>query len=183
MIRVGDDVTLGKIVVAVREAQGQRAPVARLADRVSSVFVPVVLGLASLAFAAWFLAGAGLADSLLRFVTVLVIACPCALGLATPAAVAVGTGRGATLGILTKGGSVLEALSHVDTVFLDKTGTLTSGHPTLCQVLVCKGWDEGELLSLVASAEQQSEHPIARRILPFQQGPGSHRPQNARCPL
>jgi Cu+-exporting ATPase len=165
---IGRDTALARIIEAVEQAQGSKAPVARLADRVSAVFVPVVLLLALLAFLAWFAldpTSAGLAAALERFVAVLVIACPCALGLATPAAVAVGTGRGAELGVLFKGGTALEAASQVDTVLVDKTGTLTTGHPALTVVSPVDGVDEGTLLGWVAAAEQRSEHPVGRALV------------------
>ena len=166
--RVGGDTALARIVEAVEQAQGSRAPIARLADRVSAVFVPIVLAIATLAFATWLafdLSADGLATALERFVAVLVIACPCALGLATPAAVAVGTGRGAELGVLIKGGAALEAASRVDTVLLDKTGTVTEGRPRLTDLLDVSGRGEHELLALVAAAERASEHPIAAAIV------------------
>ncbi len=168
--RVGADTALARIVEAVEQAQGSRAPIARLADVVSGVFVPVVLGIALFAFGVWFglnPTADGLATAIERFVAVLVIACPCALGLATPAAVAVGTGRGAELGILVKGGAALEAASRVTTVLLDKTGTLTLGRPELTDVLSVAGAgrSEADLLRLVAAAERESEHPVARAIL------------------
>ncbi len=164
--RTGEQTALARIVEAVEQAQGSRAPIARLADRVSAVFVPVVFAVAAITFAAWALldpSATGIATAVERFVAVLVIACPCALGLATPAAVAVGTGRGAELGILVKGGSALEAASRVDTVLLDKTGTLTTGRPVLTDVHV-QG-DERDVLALVASVEAASEHPVARAIV------------------
>jgi len=159
---------LARIVEAVEQAQGSRAPIARLADVVSSYFVPVVLGLAALAFVVWYAvdpSSAGFATAVERFVAVLVIACPCALGLATPAAVAVGTGRAAELGLLIKGGAVLEIASTVSTVLVDKTGTLTTGHPELTGVRALEGISENELLALVASAESRSEHPLARAVV------------------
>ena len=162
--RAGRDTALARIIEAVEQAQGSRAPIARLADVVSAWFVPAVLGVALVTLAAWILAGADIATAVERFVAVLVIACPCALGLATPAAVAVGTGRGAELGILIKGGAALEAASRVDTVLLDKTGTLTAGKPALADVVARTG-REPELLRLVAAAEQSSEHPVARAIV------------------
>ncbi|WP_437811905.1 heavy metal translocating P-type ATPase [Sorangium sp. So ce1078] len=166
--RTGAGTALARIVEAVEQAQGSRAPIARLADTVSGVFVPVVLGIAAVAFAAWLIAdpsAAGLAAAVERFVAVLVIACPCALGLATPAAVAVGTGRGAELGVLVKGGTALEAASRVDTVLVDKTGTLTAGRPQLAAVQALAGVPEEELLRLVGSAELGSEHPVARALV------------------
>jgi len=167
--RTGEDTVLARIAAAVEDAQGSRAPIARLADRVSAVFVPVVLGIAAVTFAAWLVFGGGdapFATALERAVAVLVIACPCALGLATPAAVAVGTGRGAELGVLFKGGAVLEAAARVDTVFVDKTGTLTEGRPTLVDIVPAPGgFDEARFLRLAASVERSSEHPLARAIV------------------
>jgi len=166
--RTGRDTALAQIVEAVEQAQGGRAPIARLADVVSASFVPIVIGLALAALAVWAAiepTSAGFAVAVERFVAVLVIACPCALGLATPAAVAVGTGRGAELGILVKGGAVLEAASRVDTVLLDKTGTVTEGKPTLTDVVAAAGVAELDLLALVAAVERPSEHPIAQAIV------------------
>ncbi len=165
--RTGKTTALARIVEAVQQAQGSKAPIARLADIVSGWFVPIVLGIALLTFFVWLViepTGAGLAVAIERFVAVLVISCPCALGLATPAAVAVGTGRGAELGVLVKGGAGLEAASRIDTVLLDKTGTLTAGRPELTDV-VAHDIDEADLLSLVASLERESEHPIARAMV------------------
>ncbi|MBN8611545.1 MAG: copper-translocating P-type ATPase [Deltaproteobacteria bacterium] len=165
--RSGRETALARIVDAVEQAQAGKAPIARLADVVSSWFVPAVLVTAAVTFLVWLLVDPtqeGLATAIERFVAVLVIACPCALGLATPAAVAVGTARGAELGVLVKGGAVLESASRVDTVLLDKTGTLTAGRPELTDVVALDG-DEGSLLSIVASAEKQSEHPIGRAIV------------------
>ena len=167
--KVGKDTALARIVRAVEEAQGSRAPIARLADRVSGVFVPIVLGIAALTFGIWLAldpSTAGLATAIERFVAVLVIACPCALGLATPAAVAVGTGRGAELGVLVKGGAALEAASRVDMVLLDKTGTLTTGKPALTDVIsLAPERREDDLLALVASVERGSEHPVASAVV------------------
>ena len=167
--RSGADSTLHRMAEAVEEAQAARAPIARLTDRVSAVFVPVVLAIAAATLLAWWAVeptSSGLATAIERFVAVLVIACPCALGLATPAAVAVGTGRGAELGVLIRGGAVLETASQIDTVLLDKTGTLTAGTPALTDVLVT-GARRGEhdLLSLAASAELPSEHPVAAAVV------------------
>jgi Cu+-exporting ATPase len=166
--RTGGDTALARIVDAVEQAQGSRAPIARLADVVSGYFVPIVIGIATVTLLVWFAldpTASGFAVAVERFVAVLVIACPCALGLATPAAVAVGTGRGAELGILVKGGQALEAASHVDMVLLDKTGTLTAGKPELTDVVSTSALAETELLSLVASVERESEHPVARAIV------------------
>jgi Cu+-exporting ATPase len=164
----GKGSALSRIVEAVEQAQGSKAPIARLADTVSGVFVPIVLAVAVITFVAWIFVDPtadGFATAIERFVAVLVIACPCALGLATPAAVAVGTGRGAELGILVKGGAALEAASRVNRVLLDKTGTLTSGKATLTDVVDVSGLGEEALLELVASAEQSSEHPVARAVV------------------
>jgi Cu+-exporting ATPase len=164
----GKGSALSRIVEAVEQAQGSKAPIARLADTVSGVFVPIVLAVAVITFVAWIFVDPtadGFATAIERFVAVLVIACPCALGLATPAAVAVGTGRGAELGILVKGGAALEAASRVNRVLLDKTGTLTSGKATLTDVVDVSGLGEEALLDLVASAEQSSEHPVARAVV------------------
>jgi Cu+-exporting ATPase len=166
--RTGADTALARIVDAVEQAQGARAPIARLADVVSAYFVPIVIGIATVVLAVWFAVDPtadGFAVAVERFVAVLMIACPCALGLATPAAVAVGTGRGAELGILVKGGAALEAASRVDTVLLDKTGTLTEGRPALTDVVDRTGRGELVLLSLVAAVERQSEHPVAQAIV------------------
>jgi Cu+-exporting ATPase len=166
--RTGSDTALARIVEAVEQAQGSRAPIARLADVISSYFVPVVLAIATVTLLVWFAldpTAGGLATAVERFVAVLVIACPCALGLATPAAVAVGTGRGAELGILIKGGAALEAASRIDTVLLDKTGTLTAGKPALTDVRSITGLSDLELLELVASVEHESEHPVAQSIV------------------
>ncbi|MFZ5894708.1 MAG: heavy metal translocating P-type ATPase [Myxococcota bacterium] len=166
--RTGGDTALAHIVEAVEQAQGSRAPIARLADVVSGYFVPVVIAIATVAMMAWFSVDPtahGFAVAVERFVAVLMIACPCALGLATPAAVAVGTGRGAELGILVKGGAVLEAASHINTVLLDKTGTLTEGKPALTDVIDISGSGEQSLLNEVAAVERQSEHPVARAIV------------------
>jgi Cu+-exporting ATPase len=152
----------------VEQAQGSRAPIARLADVVSAYFVPIVIGLASIALLTWLVAdptSGGLAVAVERFVAVLMIACPCALGLATPAAVAVGTGRGAELGILVKGGAVLETASRVDAVLLDKTGTVTEGKATLTDAMDVSGRGELGLLTAVAAVERQSEHPVAMAIV------------------
>ncbi len=166
--RRGADSALARIVDAVAEAQGTRAPIARLADRVSAVFVPAVLFLAALTFLAWMLVphgSDGVAVAVRHFVAVLVIACPCALGLATPAAVAVGTSRAATLGFLVKGGDALERASTIDRVLFDKTGTLTEGRLHLVTVVVREGRSEADLLALVAAAESGSEHPLARALV------------------
>lgn len=166
--RTGAETAVARIAAAVAEAQGSRAPIAALADRVSAVFVPVVLAIAAITFAVWWAVvptGGGLANALEHMVAVLVIACPCALGLATPAAVAVGAGRGAQLGVLFRGGAALEAASQVDTVFVDKTGTLTSGKPQLVAIEPQAGVTESELLQFAAAVELGSEHPVAHAVV------------------
>lgn len=166
--KVGADTVLQQIVRLVREAQGNKAPIARLADRVSSVFVPIVLGLACITFMVWWLVSpleTRLSMSLTAALSVLIIACPCALGLATPSAIMVGTGRGAEMGILIKGGEALETAHKVTAVVLDKTGTITEGKPTLTHIAAAPGVDERELLYLAASAERHSEHPLAAAIV------------------
>jgi len=164
--RVGSDTTLAQIVRLVEEAQGSKAPIAALADKISLYFVPIVLGLATLSALGWyFLAGESLSFSLSIFVAVLVIACPCALGLATPTAIMVGTGKGAENGILIKSGQALEAAYQLDTIVLDKTGTITVGKPSLTNLLPLSAFNRSDLLQLIASAEQHSEHPLAQAIL------------------
>jgi len=165
--RVGRDTMLSQIVRLVEEAQGKKAPIQRLADRVAGVFVPTVMSIAVVTFALWMLLGSSprLTHALLAFVAVLIIACPCALGLATPTAIMVGTGRGAELGILIRGGEVLEQARLVDTVVFDKTGTLTVGKPSVTDVVVLDGRSEQEVLRLAASAEMDSEHPLAAAVV------------------
>ncbi len=165
---VGEASTLGHIIRAVNDAQGSRAPIARLADQVSAVFVPIVLGIAMITLVVWLLidaSPAGMATAIAHAVAVLVIACPCALGLATPAAVAVGTGRAAQLGVLFKGGAALEATSRVDLILLDKTGTLTTGHPSVTDLVPVAGITQERLLTVAAAAERGSEHPLGKAIV------------------
>ncbi len=164
--RVGEDTVLAQIVTLVRHAQSTRAPVQALADRISAVFVPVVLGLALVSAGAWALLGPEprLVHALVAFMTVTVIACPCAMGLATPTALVVGLGRGAALGILVKSGDALERAASVDTVVLDKTGTVTEGKPQVTEI-ACADLDEATVLGLAAAVESASEHPIASAIL------------------
>ena len=164
--RVGSDTTLAQIVRLVEEAQGSKAPIAALADKISLYFVPIVLSLAALSALGWYvLAGESLGFSLSIFIAVLVIACPCALGLATPTAIMVGTGKGAENGILIKSGQALEAAYKLDTIVLDKTGTITVGKPSLTDLLPLGAFNRSDLLQLIASAEQHSEHPLAQAIL------------------
>jgi Cu+-exporting ATPase len=165
--RVGADTLLSQIVKMVSEAQRSRAPIQRLADRVSSYFVPAVIIAAIITFAVWFLAGPQprFAHALVNAVAVLIVACPCALGLATPMAIMVGTGRGARAGILIRNAEALEIFGKVDTLIIDKTGTLTEGKPTLSSVIPQPGIEESGLLQLVASLERSSEHPLAAAIV------------------
>jgi Cu+-exporting ATPase len=146
----------------VEEAQGRKAPIAKLADVISGYFVPAVLGIAVVSAVIWALAGRDFNFVLNIFVTVLVIACPCALGLATPTAIMVGTGKGAELGVLFKGGEALETTHAIGAVVLDKTGTITQGKPELTDVVNYTAEPENAILALAASAERGSEHPIAR---------------------
>ncbi|MGH8986258.1 MAG: heavy metal translocating P-type ATPase [Acidimicrobiia bacterium] len=162
--QVGSDTALAQIARLVEQAQGSKAPVQRLADRISAVFVPVVLAVAAITLATWLLLGYPADNAFTATVSVLIIACPCALGLATPTAIMVGTGRGAQLGIVIKGGEVLEATRTLDAAVLDKTGTITEGKMRLVDVLVARGVDEREVLVRAGSAEDASEHPIARAI-------------------
>ncbi|HEX9494866.1 MAG TPA: heavy metal translocating P-type ATPase, partial [Candidatus Limnocylindria bacterium] len=166
-IRVGGDTTLAQIVRLVEDAQGSKAPIQRLVDQVASVFVPIVFAIAFAAFAAWILFGPApaLTHAFTAFVAVLIIACPCALGLATPTAILVGTGRGAARGILIKSAEALEAARAIDTVAFDKTGTLTIGRPAVTDLLSCADIGEDEALRLIASAELRSEHPLAGAVL------------------
>src|SRR5215212_2689449 len=165
--KVGKDTVLSQIIRMVEEAQGSKAPIQRLADRISGVFVPVVMVLATLTLFVWWILGPepAFTHALLNFVAVLIIACPCAMGLATPTSIMVGTGKGAESGILIKGGEALEGAYRLDTVVLDKTGTLTRGTPELTDVVVGDGIREEELLRLVASAERVSEHPLGEAIV------------------
>ncbi|MFN6963633.1 MAG: heavy metal translocating P-type ATPase [Pyrinomonadaceae bacterium] len=166
--KVGKDTALQQIVRMVRDAQGSKPPIAKLADTISGIFTPVVISIAIATFVIWFVAASPevrFTMALVNFVSVLIIACPCALGLATPTAIMVGTGRGAELGILIKGGDSLETAHKLDTIVLDKTGTITKGEPSLTDVVVTDGFSEDEMLRLVASAERSSEHPLAAAIV------------------
>ena len=162
--KIGEDTTLAQIIRMVEQAGGSKAPIARLADKIAGVFVPVVMAIATVAFVVWLLVGESLEFALNIGISVLVISCPCALGLATPVAIMVGTGRGAGMGVLFKNAEVLENLHKVDTVVLDKTGTLTKGTPAVTDILPgCI--DENALQQLAASLEERSEHPFAKAIL------------------
>lgn len=165
--KVGKDTALAQIVKVVEQAQGSKAPIQRLADQISGIFVPVVVSIAVITFLVWyFLVDPGnFAAALESTIAVLVIACPCALGLATPTSIMAGSGRAAEYGILFKGGEHLEATHMIDTVLLDKTGTVTNGKPILTDVEPADAWEEDELLRLVASAEKNSEHPLAQAIV------------------
>ena len=165
--RVGADTVLAQIIRLVKRAQGSKAPVQRLVDRIAAVFVPAVIGIAALTFVVWWLFGPtpSLTFAVLNAVAVLIVTCPCALGLATPTAIMVGTGRGAELGILIKGGEVLERVGRLTTVVFDKTGTLTRGEPAVVAVLPAEGWTEDALLAVAASAEARSEHPLAEAVV------------------
>jgi Cu+-exporting ATPase len=165
--KVGADTLLAQIITMVRQAQASRAPIQRLADTVSGYFVPAVIGVAIATFALWFTAGPDPAFTmaLVAAIAVLIIACPCALGLATPLSIQVGTGKGARAGILVRSAEALETANQLDTVVLDKTGTITAGRPALTDVRGVGRWDEDELLALVAAAESDSEHPLAAAIV------------------
>ncbi|HYA18764.1 MAG TPA: heavy metal translocating P-type ATPase [Bryobacteraceae bacterium] len=162
--KIGRDTALARIVELIRRAQGSKAPVARLADVVSGYFTVAVLGIAVVTFVVW-LSFAPLSTALVNAVAVLIIACPCAMGLATPTAIMAGTGRGAESGILIKGGEPLETAARIDTVILDKTGTITTGKPVVSAVLVHDGYSEEQAMQLAAAVERWSEHPIAEAIV------------------
>ena len=164
-LRVGSETTLARIVRLVEQAQMQKAPIARLADVVAGSFVPVVLGIGLVAGMGWLLAGQSLAFALQVFVAVLIIACPCSLGLATPAAIMVGAGRGAQLGILVKRPEALEVAERLDAVVLDKTGTITEGKPQVAAIFPAPGYSEEQLLRLAAAVERGSEHPLGAAII------------------
>ena len=163
--RVGEDTVLAGIVRMVDEATGSKAPIEKLADKISGVFVPAVIAIASVTLVVWLFAGAGVATALSHAVSVLVISCPCALGLATPTAIMVGTGRGARAGILAKTAEALQTAHDVKTVVLDKTGTITQGMPSVTQVACAQGVSVDDLLLLAASAEAPSEHPLAKAVV------------------
>lgn len=164
---VGKNSALAQIVKVVEEAQGSKADIQRMADRISSVFVPIVVGVALVTFFIWYFAvtPGDFGAALIPTISILVIACPCALGLATPTSIMAGSGRAAEMGVLFKGGEHLENTQSIDTVVLDKTGTVTKGEPTLTDIFVTGGFDEREVLQLVGTAENQSEHPLAQAIV------------------
>ncbi|MFH0772916.1 MAG: heavy metal translocating P-type ATPase, partial [bacterium] len=168
--RVGSETTLSQIIKLVEDAQGSKAPIQAFADRISAWFVPAVIGVAFLTFIIWyFVLGASLSFALMAFTSVIVIACPCALGLATPTAIMVGTGKGAEHGILVKGGEPLEAACKINTIVFDKTGTLTKGKPEVTDVKSFGKLDKDDALTISASLEKQSEHPLAEAIYTYAQ--------------
>lgn len=162
---IGKNTVLSQIIKLVEEAQGSKAPISRMADIVSAYFVPIVIGIAIITGIAWFLSGSGLVTALSFFIAVLVIACPCALGLATPTSIMVGTGKGAENGILIKSGEALETAHKIKTVVFDKTGTITKGKPVLTDLIAYGKYNENELLKIAASVENDSEHPLAEAIV------------------
>ena len=171
--KVGEDTTLSQIIRLVDEASNSKAPIARLADKVSGVFVPVVIGIALVTAIVWLVAGMGFEFALSNAISVLVISCPCALGLATPVAIMVGTGKAAEMGILIKSAESLENLHNVDTVVLDKTGTITCGHPAVTDILVLDhALTEREFLAEAAGVERGSEHPLAQAVVEAAKGAG-----------
>ncbi len=174
--KVGRDTMLARIVQMVADAQRSRAPIQRMADQVAGWFVPVVLGVAAVAFVVW--AGVGpdprFAHALVVAVAVVIIACPCALGLATPVSIMVGVGRGASMGVLIKNAEALEVMEKVDTLVVDKTGTLTEGKPSLTEVVTTASWDRDTVLRVAASVERASEHPLARAIVAAAEGAGQN---------
>lgn len=166
--RVGSETTLSQIIRLVEEAQGSKAPIQDFADKISAYFVPAVIGVAILTFVIWyFFLGATISFALMAFTAVIVIACPCALGLATPTAIMVGTGKGAEYGMLIKGGEPLEAACSINSIVFDKTGTLTNGKPVVTDIESFKEMDEDEVLMIAASLEKQSEHPLAEAIYQY----------------
>ncbi len=170
--KVGEDTTLAQIVRLVEDAQGSKAPMQRLVDTISSYFVPAVLVLAALTLVGWLALGLGVSGALSATIAVLIIACPCALGLATPTAIMVGTGKAAQHGVLIRGGEALEQARRIDAVVLDKTGTITRGEPAVTEIIASSGVDERELLRLAAAAEVGSEHPLGEAIVERARGAG-----------
>ncbi len=162
---MGEDTTLSQIIRLVDEASNSKAPIARLADKVSGVFVPVVIAIAAVTAVIWLIAGENFEFALSNAISVLVISCPCALGLATPVAIMVGTGKAAEMGILIKSAESLENLHNIDTIVLDKTGTITSGSPAVTDIIPLGGITREKLLITAASAERGSEHPLAQAIV------------------
>ena len=165
---VGNDTVIAQIIKLVEQAQGSKAPIQNLADKIASVFVPVVISIALVTFLIWyFAAGVLFTYAMINFIAVLVIACPCALGLATPTAIMVGTGVGASNGILIKNAESLERAHKINTVVLDKTGTITTGKPAVTDVITFQSYDEQKLVQLTASIENKSEHPLGQAIVDY----------------
>ena len=162
---IGADTVMAHIIQLVEDAQGSKAPIQHLADKIASIFVPVVISIAFVSFAAWLIVGIGFAPAMINAIAVLVIACPCALGLATPTAIMVGTGKGASLGVLIKNAESLERAHRIQTVVLDKTGTITRGKPSVTDIVPLNDVDEATLLRYAASLEHYSEHPLAMAIV------------------
>ncbi len=163
--KVGKDTALAQIIKLMEDAQGSKAPIAKMADIVAGYFVPIVMAIALVSGIIWYATGEGLVFAMSIFISVLVIACPCALGLATPTAIMVGTGKGADYGVLIKSGEALETAHKIDTVVLDKTGTITEGKPTVTDIVTYDDFDKGRLLAMAASAEKGSEHPLGEAIV------------------
>jgi Cu+-exporting ATPase len=163
--KVGKDTVLAQIIKLVEDAQGSKAPIAKMADIISGYFVPIVISIATISAIIWYISGQTLEFSLTIFISVLVIACPCALGLATPTAIMVGTGKGAEYGVLIKSGEALEVAHRIQTVVLDKTGTITEGKPVVTDIITIGEFNESELLELAASSERSSEHPLGEAIV------------------
>ncbi len=163
--QVGKDTALAQIIRLVEEAQGSKAPIQKLADRVAAVFVPAVIGIALVTLVSWLVVSHDVTRAMMNMVAVLVIACPCALGLATPTAIMVGTGKGAELGILFRSGEALQTAGRLGTVVLDKTGTVTRGRPTVTDIVAAGSWSETEIIRLAASAEKNSEHPLGEAVV------------------
>jgi P-type Cu+ transporter len=165
--RVGRETVLAQIIKLVEQAQGSQAPIQKVVDQVSAIFVPIVIGLSLLTFAAWYIGEGDFTAALVRLIAVLVIACPCAMGLATPTAIMVGIGKGATNGILFKNSDALQRANKLQAIILDKTGTITRGQPTVTDIIPSKTWngDENELLIFAASVERASEHPLGEAIV------------------
>ena len=166
-VRVGENTTLSQIISLVEEASSSKAPIAKMADKIAGVFVPVVMGIAAAAFLIWIISGATFEFALSIGIAILVISCPCALGLATPVAIMVGTGKGAENGILIKSGEALEIAHSIDTVVLDKTGTITEGRPAVTDVIPMAGLSEEELIRIAVSIETPSEHPLAEAVVNY----------------
>ena len=177
---VGDDTTLAGIIRLVDEATSSKAPIERMADKIAGVFVPVVIAIAAVTFVAWLALAGDVATALTHAISILVISCPCALGLATPTAIMVGTGRGAANGILIKSAEALETACNVDAVVLDKTGTVTAGEPRVTDVLLAPGVPEAELLRVAAAIERKSEHPLAGAVCSYADEKGSDAERGAR---